>query len=168
MFSKLFGPPSWTELEDLDKRAKEKARSEAATFEEEILKQEGVPDTGQAKMVYPTSTTISHTIGIPVDYFPTTHQAKELSKSTGQMVGHMYYHCTICSHRSQNQDSTYTHTHRHLNVVIGCAWPNCTKTHDTPNGLNAHVNKVHGGLLLPGALSKDEAEAVVASLSMAS
>ena len=39
---------------------------------------------------------------------------------------------------------------------------------DAPNGLNAHVNKVHMGLLLPRALTKDEAQAVVAGLSMAS
>ena len=50
MFSKLFGPPSQTELEDLDKPTK-KAWTEAATFEEEVLKQEGVPDTNQVKMV---------------------------------------------------------------------------------------------------------------------
>ena len=88
MFSELFGPPSRTELKDLDEPAKKKAHSKAATFEEEVLKQKGVPDTSQAKMVYPTSTTISHTIGIPANYFPKIHQAEELSKSTGQMVGH--------------------------------------------------------------------------------
>ena len=102
MFSELFGPPSWTELEDLDEPTKKKAHTEAATFQEEVLKQEGVPDTSQAKMVYPNSTTISHTIGILTDYFPTTHQAEELNKSTGPMVGHTYYHCTICPQRSQN------------------------------------------------------------------
>ena len=102
MFSELFGPPSRTELEDLDGPTKKKACTEAAAFEEEALKEEGVPDTSQAETVYPTSTTISHTIGIPADYFPTTYQAEELSKSTGQMVGRMYYHCTIWPHRSQN------------------------------------------------------------------
>ena len=83
MFSELFGPTSWTELEDLNEPTKKKAHSEATAFEEEVLKQEGVSDTSQMKTVYPTSTTISHTIGIPMDYFPTMHQAKECSKSTG-------------------------------------------------------------------------------------
>ena len=83
MFSKLFGPPSWVELENLDEPSKKRAHTEAAAFEEAVLKQEGVPDTSKAKMVYPTSTTMSYTIGIPVDYFPTNHQAKEPSKATG-------------------------------------------------------------------------------------
>ena len=47
MLSELFGPPSHTELEDLDEPARKKARTEAAAFEEEVLKQEGIPDTSQ-------------------------------------------------------------------------------------------------------------------------
>ena len=156
MFSEIFGPPSWVQLEYLDEPSKKRARTEAAAFEKAVLKQEGVPDTSKVKTVYPTSTTMSYTIGAPVDYFPTTHQAEEPSKATGQMVGCMYYHCTIYPHRSQNQDNTYMHTHCHLNVVIGCAWPNCTKTYDD--------SKRHGGLLLPGALSKGKAKAVIAGL----
>ena len=157
MFSKLFGPPSWIELDDLDEPTIKKTCTKAVAFEEEILKQEGVPDTSKAKTVYPTSMSMSYSMGIPVDYFPSTHQAEEPSKATGQMVGHIYYHCTICPHRSQNWDSTYMHTCHHLNIVISCACPNCTKTYDVPNGLTAHVNKKHGGLLLPGSLSKSEA-----------
>ena len=165
MLSELFGPPSHTELEDLDEPARKKAHTEAAAFEEEVLKQEGIPDTSQTKTVYPTSVSMSHTLGIPADYFPTSHQAEERNKSTGQMVVRTYYHCTICTYKSQNCDSTYTHTHCHLNIVLGCAWPNCTKTYDAPDGLSTHVNRVHGGLLLPKALTKDEAESLVASLS---
>ena len=165
ILSELFGLPSCTELEDLDELARKKVHTEAATFEEEVLKQEGIPNTSQTKMVYPTSVLTSHTLGIPADYFPTSHQAEECSKSTGQMVVHTYYHCTICTYKSQNCDSTYRHTRRHLNIVLGCAWPNCTKTYDAPGGLSTHVNKVHGGLLLPKALTKDEAESVITSLS---
>ena len=69
MLSKLFSPPSHTVLEDLDEPARKKTRTEAAAFEEEVLKQEGIPDTSQAKTVYPTSVSMSHTIGILVDYF---------------------------------------------------------------------------------------------------
>ena len=57
------------------------------------------------------------------------------------------------------------HTHRYLNVVLGCAWPNCTKTYDAPDSLSTHVNKVHGGLLLPEALTKGGAESVITSLT---
>ena len=165
MLSELFGPPSCTELEDLDEPTRKKACTEAAAFEEEVPKQEGIPDTSQAKTVYPTSMSMSHTLGILADYFPTSHQAEECSKSLGQMVVHTYYHCTICPYKSQNHDSTYTHTHHHLNIVLGCVWPNCTKTYDAPDGLSTHVNKVHGGLLLPEALTKDEAESIITSLS---
>ena len=165
MLSELFSPSSHTELEDLDEPARKKARTEAAAFEEEVLKQEGIPDTSRAKTVYPTSMSMSHTIGIPADYFPTSHQVEEHCKSMGQMVVHTYYHCTICPYKSLNRDSTYTHTHHHLNVVLGCAWPRCTKTYDAPDGLSTHVNKVHRGLLLPKALTKDETESVIASLS---
>ena len=165
MLSELFGPPSHTELEDLDESARKKARTEAAAFEEEVLKQEGIPDTSQTKTVFPTSMSMSHTLGIPADYLPTSHQAEECSKSAGQMVVHTYYHCTICTYKSQNRDSMYTHTRCHLNIVLGCAWPNCTKTYDASDSLSTHVNKVHGGLLLPKALTKDEAESVIASLS---
>ena len=165
MLSELFGPPSRTELEDLDEPVRKKARTEAAAFEEEVLKQEGIPDTSQTKTVYPTSVLMSHTLGILADYFPTSHQAEECSKSTGQMVVHTYYHCTICTYKSQNRDSTHTHTRHHLNIVLGCAWLNCTKTYDAPDSLSTHVNKVHGGLLLPEALTKDEAESVITSLS---
>ena len=80
---KLFGPPSWVELVDLDEPLKKRAHTEAAAFEEAVLKQEGVPDTSKAKTVYPTSTTMSYTIGVPADYFPTTHQAEKLSKAMG-------------------------------------------------------------------------------------
>ena len=165
MLFKLFGPPSCTELEDLDEPARKKAHTEAAAFEEEVLKQEGIPDTSQAKTVYPTSVSMSHTIGILTEYFPTSHQSEECSKSMGQMVVHTYYHCTFCPYKSQNRDSTYTHTRCHLNVVLCCAWPNCTKTYDAPDSLSTHVSKVHRGLLLPKALTKDEAESVVTSLS---
>ena len=165
MLSELFSSPSHTELEDLDEPARKKARTEAAAFEEEVLKQEGIPDTSQAKTVYPTSMSMSHTIGILTDYFPTSHQAEERSKSMGQMVVHTCYHCTICPYKSQNCDSTHMHTHRHLNVVLDCAWPNCTKTYDAPDGLCTHVSKVHRGLLLPKALTKDKAESIVTSLS---
>ena len=47
MLFELFSPPSHTELEDLDEPARKKARTEAAAFEEEVLKQEGIPDTSQ-------------------------------------------------------------------------------------------------------------------------
>ena len=162
MLSELFGPPSRTELEDLDEPARKKAHTEAAAFEEEVLKQEGISATSQAKTVYPTSMPMSHTIGILADYFPTSHQAEECSKSMEQMVVHTHYHCTICPYKSQN---CVTHTCRHLNIVLGCAWPNCAKTYDAPEGLSTHVNKVHGGHLLPKALAEDEAESIVASLS---
>ena len=82
MLSELFGPPSRIELENLDEPARKKAHTEAAAFEEEVLKQEGIPDTSQTKTVYPTSVLMSHTLGIPADYFPTSHQAEECSKST--------------------------------------------------------------------------------------
>ena len=82
MLSELFGPPSCTELEDLDEPARKKAHTEVAAFEEEVLKQEGIPDTSQTKRVYPTSVSMSHTLGILADYFPTSHQAEECSKST--------------------------------------------------------------------------------------
>ena len=71
MLSELFGPPSRIELEDLDEPARKKACTEAAAFEEEVLKQKGIPDTSQTKTVYPTSVSMSHTLGIPADYFPT-------------------------------------------------------------------------------------------------
>ena len=86
MLSKLFSPPSCTELEDLDEPARKKVCTEAAAFEEEVLKQEGIPNTSQTKTVYPTSVSMSHTLGILADYFPTSHQAEECSKSTGQMA----------------------------------------------------------------------------------
>ena len=76
MLSELFSPPSHIELEDLDEPARKKVCTEAAAFEEEVLKQEGIPDTGQAKTVYPTSMSMSHTLGILVDYFLTSHQAE--------------------------------------------------------------------------------------------
>ena len=83
MLTELFSPPSHTELEDLDEPARKKAHTEAAAFEEEVLKQEGIPDTSQAKTVYPTSVLMSHTLGIPADHFPTSHQAEECNKSMG-------------------------------------------------------------------------------------
>ena len=160
----LTASPSHTELEDLDEPARKKACTEAAAFEEKVLKQD-IPDISQTKTVYPTSILMSHTLGILADYFPISHQAEECSNSTGRMVVHTYYHCTICTYKSQNCDSMYMHTRCHLNIVLGCMWPICTKTYDAPDGLSTHVNKVHGGLLLPEALTKDEAESVVTSLS---
>ena len=64
-----------------------KTCTKAAVFEEEILKQEGVPDTSRAKIVYPTSMSMSYSMGIPVDYFPTTHQAEESSKPQHEWLG---------------------------------------------------------------------------------
>ena len=165
MLSELFGPPFQLEPEELNEPARKKAHTQAAAFEERMLKQEGVPDTSKTKVVYPTSKTISYTIWVPTDYHPTVHQSEEPGKVTGHLVGRTYYHCMVCTHRPQNRDSTYNHTCHHLNVIIGCAWPGCPKMYDAPDGLITHINKKLGGLLLPDALSKTEAEEVIAGLA---
>ena len=91
MFSELFCPPFQTELEDLEESTKKKACTSAAAYEEAMLKQEGLPDTSVTKTIYPTSMSMSHTIGILLDYFPVSHQAKEPCKATGKLVIHTYY-----------------------------------------------------------------------------
>ena len=164
MFSELFGPPSHIELKDLNESTKKKAHTEAAKFEEEVLKPEGVPDTSEMKVVYPTSQPMSHTLGVPADYQPTVHITEKPSRVTGNLVNRTYYYCTVCEYNSQNCDSTYTHTRHHLNVVIGCAWPNCGKTYDAPDGLSKHVKSKNGSVFLLGALGKAEAKAIVTEL----
>ena len=47
MFSKLFSPPSKLDLDDLQEPKQKKAHTEVAEFEEEMLKQEGLPDTSK-------------------------------------------------------------------------------------------------------------------------
>ena len=80
----------------------------------------------------------------------------------------MKYYCQMCTYNSFNQDSTYTHTHRHLNIVIGCAHSGCNKKYDAPDGLSKHIKAKHGGVLMPGGLKQEEAEAVVAGLAASS
>ena len=45
LFCELFGSPNPIEIEDLDEPQKKKAQIEAAEFQEEVLKEEGIPDT---------------------------------------------------------------------------------------------------------------------------
>ena len=87
MFSELFGPPSRTELEDLDEPTRKKTHTKPATFEEEILKQEGVPDTSKAKTVYLTSMSMSYSMGIPVDYFPQHNRLRNPARPPDEWLG---------------------------------------------------------------------------------
>ena len=91
------------------------------------------------------------------------HYVEEKSKTSGKFITKTYYHCTICHNQSWNKDSTHNHTGRHLNVSLACSWPNCGKTYDAPDGLIAHIDKKHRGILVPIAISK-EAKAVVVGL----
>ena len=115
------------------------------------MREEGVPDTSKTKTVYPTGS-MNYTISIPTKYQPMQHLSEHPSKATGNLVSRTSYHCTMCTYHSFNRDSTYTHTCHHLNVVIGCAWPNCGKTYDAPNGLSKHLKTKHGGELILGGI----------------
>ena len=53
MFSEFLPPPSQLDLDDLQKPQQKKARTEAAEFEEKMLKQEGMPDTSKETVLYP-------------------------------------------------------------------------------------------------------------------
>ena len=146
---------------DLEGPAAKKACTEAKQYEEEAPHCEGGPDISKPTILYPISHTIQVTICIPSEYMPMVHYAEERSKASGKFVTKTYYHCTICPHWSQNKDSTHNHTCRHLNVSLACSWPNHGKTYDAPDGLVAHIDKKHGGILAPTAISKEEAEAMV-------
>ena len=96
-----------------------------------------------------------------------TWPTKEVSKASRKLVMKTYYQCVICFHQSQNKDSTYTHMCRHLNVTLACSWPKCNKLYEAPEGFKDHINKKHGRQVAPTTLSKEEAEVVVAGLSLA-
>ena len=141
-----------------------KAHTEMAEFEDEMLKWEGILDTSQETILYPASLPIPTEFGIE-EFCPTMGYSEEKSKASGKMISKTFYHCTICTKRSQNKDSMYNHTSCHLNILTGCTWPNCGKKYEAPEGLKQYVSKKHGNLLAPEALCKEEAEAVVAGLS---
>ena len=147
MFTKLFGPPEMLNPMDLEGPVAKKACTEAKQFEEEALHCEGGPDTSKPTILYPASHTIPISFSI-LSIQSTVHYAEEKSSASGQ-----------------NRDSTYSHTCRHLSVSLACSWPNCGKAYDVPDGLIAHVDKKHRGALAPAAISKEEAQVVVAGLS---
>ena len=151
LFCELLRDPNPIKIKDLDEPQKKKARIEAAEFKEEALKEEGIPETSEMKTVYPTGS-MNYTISILTKYQPTQHLSKHPSKATGNLVSHTSYHCTMCTYHPFNRDSTYTHTRHHLNIVIGCAWPDCGKTYDAPDGLSKHVKTKHGGQLILGGV----------------
>ena len=162
MFSKLFRPPEMVDPMKVESTTTKKAHTEAEKFKEEALHQEGGLDTAKLTVVYPTCTTIPHTIGITSDYYPVVTPTEETSKASRKLVSKTYYQCVICSHRGQNKNSTFTHMHHHLNVSLACSWPNCKKSYEAPEGFKNHVNKKQ---VAPEALNKEEAESVVSSLS---
>ena len=90
-----------------------------------------------------------------------------LPKKLVKLVTKTYYQCVVCSHWSQNKDSTYRHTCHNLNVTLAYSWPKCNKSYEAPEGFKDHVNKKHRGEVAPPTLSKEEAEAVVFGLSLA-
>ena len=55
MFSELFGPPSQLDLEDLEELTQKKTDTEVEAVEEEMLKQEGLPNTSKETILFPTS-----------------------------------------------------------------------------------------------------------------
>ena len=59
----------------------------------------------------------------------------------------------------------FTHMCHNLNDSLACLCPNCKKSYKAQEGFKDHVNKKHGGQLAPKALSKEEAESIVSSLS---
>ena len=61
MFSELFGPPSQLDLE-------EPAHTEAAAVEEEVLKQEGLPDTSKETILFPPSLPILTEFGLEKEF----------------------------------------------------------------------------------------------------
>ena len=134
-------------------------------IKEEMLKQKGLPNTSKETILYPASLPIPTKFGVEKEFCPTVGYSEERSEASGKMISKTFYHCTICTKQSQNKDSIYNHTRHHLNIFISCSWPNCGKKYEAPEGLKDHISKKHGGLLAPEALSKEEAEAVVAGLS---
>ena len=156
--------PSQLDLEDLKEPQQKKAHTEVAKFEEKMLRQEGMPDTSKETILYLTSLPIPTEFGLEKEFHPTIGYLEEPSKASGKMITKTYYNCTVCSKRSQNKDSMFNHARHHLNIVIRCAWPECGKKYEAPEGLEKHVPKKHRGLLAPEALSKEEAEAVVVGL----
>ena len=127
MFSELFSPSSQLDLEDLKEPQQKKAHVEAAKFEKEMLRQEGVMDTSKETVLYPASLPIPTEFGLEKDFCPTVRYLEEPSKASGKMVTKTYYNCTVCNKRSQNKDTMFKHARCHLNIVIGCAWPKCRK-----------------------------------------
>ena len=167
LFCELFGDPNPIELEDLDELARKKVHTEAAEFEEQALASEGVEDTSVETTMYPTGP-LNYSIGVDIKYHPRQEIFKFTSSSTGNLVNRTKYYCKMCTYSSFNWDSTCTHTHRHLNIVIGCAHPNCNKKYDAPDGLSKHIKSKHNSELIPGGLKQEEAQAVVAGLAASS
>ena len=167
MFLELFGPPSQLDLDNLQEPQQKKANTETAEFKEKMLKQKGMLDTSKETVLYPTSFPIPTEFSIEKEFHPTVGYSEELSKTSCKMVSKTFYHCTVCTRRLQNKDSMYNHTRCHLNILIGCTWLKCGKKYKAPEGLKEHITKKHSGLLSPEALSKEEAEAMVAGLSSA-
>ena len=115
MFSELFGPLAQLDLEE---PAQKKAHTEAAAVEEEMLKQEGLPNTSKETILFLTSLPILTEFGLEKEFQPTINYLVEPSRASGQKITKTYYSCTICSKHSQNKDSMYTHARWHLNILL--------------------------------------------------
>ena len=102
--------------------------------------------------------------GIDPNLCPGVNPIMEPSvKKPGEKVTKFYYKCKACDHQLQNWASMFTHTHKCLNVRLEC--PICGKRYDSHNHIDNHITTVHNGQCNPTAISKAEAEGVVASLT---
>ena len=66
-----------------------------------MLKQEGMPDTSKETVLYPASFPIPTEFGVEKEFHTTVGYSGEMSKASGKMVSKTFYHCTVCTKRSQ-------------------------------------------------------------------
>ena len=86
MFSELFIPPSQLDLEDLEEPTQKKACTEVAAVEEEMLKQEGLPDTSKETILFPTSLPVPTEFSLEKEFQSTISYLEEPSGASGQKI----------------------------------------------------------------------------------
>ena len=158
----LFGEAEETEEPDpteLDPPAIKKQRLDAATKEVEAAG--GEPSTSET-IVRPKELPMPPDFGLDPEMTPRTISRDVVNNKTKKVTTAYFYECPICGTQSRNRASMMNDTRRCLGIKVGC--PLCPKTADSVKTISDHIIKVHGGKCKESDLTKEEAQALVASL----
>ena len=142
-----FGEVEEPDLEELETEATRGLRDHATTAEEaNVAAMEGPIPADSIMRVTVTQLSVTLEFGLQPDMYPETESVHEVSKKDPtKKTTKFYYSCRKCAKSSQNKISMFTHARRCFNIKLVCS--GCKKEYESHDGIEKHINEVHGGNL---------------------